>query len=241
MKPIQMIAGFAAGAVGAAVWAAIVHFANAEIGYVAWGVGILVGVAVAATGRNSTPAGIGAVLITILALVAGKYAAVELYVQGLQTEIEEAASEWSGLDEEVTAQDLQSFLAHKLVAQREAAGETIEWPEVAENETNLAAFFPADIWAGAVEQLAEKSDEQRAALSNEFVVEAKIMTDDFVEADMKAIREEGFMASFGAFDLIFFGLAIATAWGIASRDEESEEDEEGEESEDATVESYDKL
>ncbi|NOZ39633.1 MAG: hypothetical protein GXP24_05340, partial [Planctomycetes bacterium] len=68
MNPIQIISGAIAGAVGAAIWAAVAYFANLEIGYIAWGIGGLVGVAVAATGKNTTLAGVVAVLITIASL-----------------------------------------------------------------------------------------------------------------------------------------------------------------------------
>ncbi len=39
-------AGIVAGLVGAAIWMAIAHFANMEIGWIAWGIGFLVGISV---------------------------------------------------------------------------------------------------------------------------------------------------------------------------------------------------
>ncbi len=42
-----LLAGAIAALIGGAVWAALVAFANLEVGYVAWGIGLLVGVAMA--------------------------------------------------------------------------------------------------------------------------------------------------------------------------------------------------
>lgn len=39
-------AGILAGLIGAAIWMAIAHFANMEIGWIAWGIGFLVGISV---------------------------------------------------------------------------------------------------------------------------------------------------------------------------------------------------
>ncbi|MEZ6096102.1 MAG: hypothetical protein R3C03_18070 [Pirellulaceae bacterium] len=67
MRLSQIFAGLAAGLMGAAIWAAIAYFANVEIGYVAVGIGFLVGFVIAQTGPNGTGPAIGAVLITVLA------------------------------------------------------------------------------------------------------------------------------------------------------------------------------
>ena len=219
MNPVQIVAGVIAGAIGAAVWAAIAYYAEVEIGYIAWGIGILVGVAVAATGQNSALAGVAAVVITVLSLVAGKYAAVELAVQDLQAEMEGMTAEWSDPDADVDDEALQSFLANQIAEQREAAGEEIQWPEVSDDEESVAASYPPDIWKEAGGELSSKSDEEKAQLREQYVANAKQLAEMLGQAIANSVREEGFFASFGTLDFVFFGLAIVTAWGIASREE----------------------
>lgn len=216
MKPLQIIAGVLAGAVGAAIWAAISYYANLEIGYVAWGIGILVGIAVAATGENGVPAGIAAVLITIVALLAGKLAAVEIAVQDMRGEMES----WTDVDSEMSDEDLTAHIAGKIASEREAAGETVDWPEVDyEQDVPLAETYPQNIWQQANKQLKSMNPEQQDAVREEAMAARREFAETMGNALAGAAREEGFMASFGVLDLIFFGLAIITAWGIATREE----------------------
>jgi hypothetical protein len=193
-----------------------------EIGYVAWGIGILVGIAVAAAEENSSLAGVTAVIITIVSLLGGKYAAVELAVQDIQAEFGNVAADSSDLDFEVTDEALQAFLSDKIGEQREAAGKVIQWPEVADDEESVAASYPEDIWEEAGKQLSGKSDDEKESLREEYKKRIQEWAKEFGQALADSARKEGFIDSFSMFDLLFFGLAVATAWGIASRDEGGE-------------------
>lgn len=74
--------GVLAGAVSAGVWALVTFYMNAEIGFVAWGIGLLVGFVVGATSRGeSVPRGVAAVVISVVAIVGGKFGAEELYIR----------------------------------------------------------------------------------------------------------------------------------------------------------------
>ncbi len=69
--------GMAAGILGAAAWAALAYFAGVESGIVAWGIGGIVGFGTALGSRGGSPAtALIAVLITVVAICAGKYLAV---------------------------------------------------------------------------------------------------------------------------------------------------------------------
>lgn len=217
MNPIQIVAGVVAGAVGAAIWAAISYYGNVEIGYVAWGIGILVGVAVAATGKNTALAGVAAVLITIVSLLAGKYAAIELAMQNDFGSVEDAIAE---LKTDTSDQDFIVHLADQIVFLREDQGQEINWPEgMSFEDAYEQADYPADIWNEADGKWQSSSPDERESIRQEYYT--------LTEANMRAnwdafgnqVREQGFMASFSPFDLLFFGLAVFTAWGIASREE----------------------
>ena len=223
MKPIQIIAGLVAGAIGAAVWAAIAYFANIEIGYIAWGIGLVVGIAVAAAGENGPLAGITAVAITILSILGGKFATVEMSIQEVQAELENWEQEQSFSADEVSDDVLQGMLADIIAEQREAAGQPVQWPEYDENEESVEAAYPAEIWSKAGEQLATKTDEEKSQLRQQHVDRVKEWAKELGQNLANDWREEGFIASFGAMDLLFFGLAVFTAWGVASRDEGIEE------------------
>lgn len=78
-----VVVGLLAGACGAALWGAVGYYTNYEIGWVAWGIGFLVGLAVRVSAGSTTgrqPA-ITAALIALLAVAGGKYAGASLALQ----------------------------------------------------------------------------------------------------------------------------------------------------------------
>jgi hypothetical protein len=218
MKPLQIIAGVAAGVAGAAIWAAISYYANVEVAYIAWGIGILVGIAVAATGENGAVPGIAAVLITVVAILAGKAGAVEIALIDAQKEFDSTVAGFTAENAEITNEDIQSMLARNLADQREAAGETLAWPNAPEDAAG-ADYFPADVWAAAGRELAAKSPAEVDALRADYLTRTRESIAIARAEFSNSVRKEGFMGSFGPLDLVFFGLAVFTAWGIATRGE----------------------
>ncbi len=79
--PLALIAGCAAAAVGAARWAAVTVVTGLKIGWVAVGIGFLVGYAVRVFGKGSEPAfqALGAVL-SLLGCLAGNLLMVCVFV-----------------------------------------------------------------------------------------------------------------------------------------------------------------
>lgn len=71
------------GAIGAVIWGAIAYFTHHEVGYVAWGVGGLVGICVkmAAGEMDETFAGIIAAVGSVVSILAGKLLAAIFMVQ----------------------------------------------------------------------------------------------------------------------------------------------------------------
>lgn len=71
--PLALAAGLVAALVGGLVWAGIVLFTDYEIGWVAWGIGLLVGVAMARTTRARSPSlAVAAGALALVGLIAGK-------------------------------------------------------------------------------------------------------------------------------------------------------------------------
>lgn len=81
MDQAKWIVGGVVGAgIGAAIWAGIGYATGYEIGWIAWGVGVLagIGVAAAADGEEGWGPGIVAALCGLVGVLAGKYLAFRL-------------------------------------------------------------------------------------------------------------------------------------------------------------------
>lgn len=70
-----ILGGVLAAVIGGAVWGAIVIYTGYEVGYVAWGIGLLCGMGVVmfAGGKKGMPLQLIAVVTSVLGIVIGKY------------------------------------------------------------------------------------------------------------------------------------------------------------------------
>ena len=122
-----IIGGVLCGIIGAAIWAGISYGTGYEIGWIAWGVGGLVGLGCAwgSKGSGALP-GTVAIIVTLLSILGGKYAAVELSIRkeiGSETEaVQSALAELQ--DDELVV----SYLSDEIIEDRSSRGETVEWP-----------------------------------------------------------------------------------------------------------------
>lgn len=217
MNARGIIAGLVAGLLGAAAWAALAYYTGVEIGYLAWGIGVLVGLAVAAVGQSPGVAAGGlAVLLTVCSLVVGKYATVELVLRKHLAEAMDSADA-DLRPEEFEEPALIGRIANQIAEQREANGETIQWPDVSDEDEDAGPeeYFPTNIWRDATRQWNAKSDPEKQQAREQAASETRAMVEQFQNVFFAEARKQGFLASFGPMDLLFFGLAVASAWGIA--------------------------
>lgn len=218
----DVVYGLVAGALGAFLWAAVVYFTEYEIGWIAWGVGWAVGYGVAlgnADGhRSPTAAGALAVGITVLAIVAGKYGAVQTVMPS---------------DEEIVAmftEDFEneefviSYVADQVVQELEAEGRPVEWPGgVAPGSAAAEADYPADVWAEAETRWASLDPMAQMAFREEREAEVRANVEASIPEIRAAFSAGGFAGSFSPMDFIFFGLGMVTAWGVGSGRKSEEE------------------
>ena len=209
----SIIGGALGGLVGAVIWAGISCFTGYEIGWIAWGVGGLVGLGCAWGGRGGGRAlGVIAVVITLVSIMAGKYAAVELSIRreiGSQEDVLQSALTNLQKDDVVV-----SYLADEIIGQREAQGETIQWPSgVNPEQADQPSDYPPAIWPEAASKWDGMSTQEREQYRDQ--LEERIRTD--VQTFFSDISTFGFRNSFGVMDVLFFALAIATAFKIATR------------------------
>ncbi len=77
-SPLGWVGAIAGAVLGAIAWAAIVLITNYEVGYVAVGIGALVGVGAVALGGRGTPLAVSAGVLALAAILAGKGIATQM-------------------------------------------------------------------------------------------------------------------------------------------------------------------
>jgi hypothetical protein len=226
-----IVGGAVAGTVGALIWAGIAYFTGYELGWIAWVVGGLVGfgVLVGSAGERSNAAGVVAVVVAVMALLGAKYMTVQMLL-GNDAEITDAFV--SGLQEDEL---VISYIADDVAAQFADQGRPVNWPAgVDPSQATTRVEYPPDVWSVAQGRWDDMSLTER----EQFRADLTEMVSANVTEAMEAIRGEltqvGFMGSFGALDLIFFGLAVVTAYKVAAGTT-AEQPEEQAELEEATV------
>jgi hypothetical protein len=210
-----LVAGTIGGLVGAAVWAGIAYATNYEVGWIAWGIGFLVGVCVrisAGENEEGFAPGATAAVIAIAAVLAGKFAAVSMLVASL--DIDASAIE-------ITPESMISSLADDIVKERTARGVSVVFPngKTLDDAVNQADY-PPDIWQEAAAKWAAiPPDQQQQQITQRR--EAMVAVLGGFES---SLRQEGFMNSFSLFDALWFFLAAATAYKLGHGNIASDDD-----------------
>ncbi|MFG0273996.1 MAG: hypothetical protein ACF8QF_02950 [Phycisphaerales bacterium] len=193
-----LVGGLIAALIGAGAWAGIGFATGYEIGWIAWGVGGLVGLGVHIGGREKLGAhtGLLAGALAALAVAGGKYAVV---YATLDREL------GGGL--QVTDENVISYIADEFVAARIEAGDQVEWPRgVDPSKAWVQSDYPPDVWADAVARwnaLDESERDQWRALAPESL-------------DTFSLTNQVYTSTFNLFDLLWFALAVGTAYKLGS-------------------------
>ncbi len=188
-----VFAGLAAAIAAGALWALIVVLTKYEVGFVAWAVGGLVGIVMARTtaARGHLPALLAAAIAT-LGLLAGK-----AIIASVTTSPRAVAREVQG-DDELMLQAAM-FDLHSTEA----------WPEHVQarldelgNDDTLPDALWLDMQTAAATHASEAGPEGRERIATAYA--------DRLLGGMTSFAL--FRAQFGPWDLLWFGLAVATAW-----------------------------
>ena len=200
--PLALAAGLVAALLGGLIWAAIVLVTDYEVGWVAWGIGALVGFAMAAVTRTRGRAiGLAAAALALVGLIAGKGFVV-------------AGSAGSIADELMESPE---YLAGAVAWEMYGAGELEPATIAAIDATDAAGDTLSDaLWADMLAQGAARlntmSDTDRRALAEEaaagFIGQIGLV--------------DGIMAQLSGFDLLWLLLAMGTAYKIMEAREETE-------------------
>jgi hypothetical protein len=201
-----LIAGAVAALLGGAIWAVIVLVAHLEVGYVAWGVGALVGFAMSrATPARGQALGVLAALLAAAGLAAGKTLIITVGTKPALVEEIQADQEWMS---QIALQNMR---------------ETDGFPTEIQQQLDGLSFtdtLPDALWeemlAAGSEHAAQMSAAERERVAIEYA-DLLVGAVGFVEL---------FRAQLSPWDLLWFGLAIVTAWKLmvtgAGRPEEIE-------------------
>lgn len=191
LPALALAAGLVAALIGGAVWAAIAIFGNLEVGWVAWGIGLMVGGAMAlTTPARSRKLALVAAALALMGLVAGKAMTFAGSAGVIAEEMLADGEYMAGM----AAWNL--YGAGALPAEVQAGLEATQ----ASGDTLSDALWAAMLAAGE-DRVATMPDEDRQAMAR--------------AAAGGMIREMGLLAGIrlqiSGFDILWAVLALATA------------------------------
>ena len=203
-----VIAGAIGGAVSAGIWTAIAYSTGYEIGWIAWFVGVIVGfcVRMAAGDEEGYGPGLTAVGIAVLALVIGKYATVSLLVD------KELGAKIRSMPR-VTAENFQLELCSEVAEEWTTAKKKIKWLP----GKNAEVAKELQDYPQAVRDEAKKRwDAKPAAEQQDLIATRQKALEEITLSLLSGVKSEVFKSSFNGYDILFFILAIVSAFKVGS-------------------------
>ncbi len=194
-----LVGGVAGGVLGAAVWTAITYFSGYELGIVAWLVGVGVGFGVAhGTGGKGRPlVGVLAALLAVATILGGKVATAHFAAQDF------IHADGSDLDEA----DLFNCYVDKVALEYEGNGADLSEPEGDQ-------VYPPEVVHAAEARWTAMSPDEREAFRSEWFAQRT----QELEQNSEAVMLMALLWSLSPYDLLWMGLAVATAYRLGARD-----------------------
>jgi hypothetical protein len=220
-RVLMMVTGAVGGLIGVAIWGGIIYGTGYEVGYVAILVGFLAGAGVR-VGASKWDFGwwpaITAVVIAAATIVGGKLVGVNLLLDSMVGEVQEAMQ----LDIDVAAWTHENMLisnvADEIATEWEEQGRELAWPEGEFEETGfdpetIAQTYPADVWAEAVKRWGQLADDEKQKRREEQQQAAEDLANLSDNLSI-GLSDAGWL--FSPWDLLWFGLACSGAFKIAA-------------------------
>lgn len=209
MKPAAVVAAAIAAVVGAGTWAAISYYTGYEIGWIAWGIGAVIGYAAVATGGN------GPIMATVCALIAtgslliGKVTALQWMIQESATQSYQGQENYDFVMADVDTFAVDSTVAsypylHTFYWMIESDDTTVYTPE---EQARFEAVWPKRLTRYAADKpsLEQWNETETQELAGDLV---GLMTNqDYIAAMRETLHP---------LDILFFGLGIVTAFQIVN-------------------------
>lgn len=200
--PLALAIGLAAGLAAGGLWAALVFITNMEIGYAAWGVGLLVGFAMTrVTQQRTQHLAYAAAMFALLGLIAGK----AFIFAGSSSRIADELSKDTEL--------MRSAVAWQMYADRTLDAPTLEVVDATQEagDTLTDATWNSML-AQAETRLASMSDAEK---------------DEVATATARGVMDTmgmagGIRAQISLFDLLWVFLAVGTAYRMLAPQKEEQ-------------------
>lgn len=192
----QIVGGIVGGVLGAGIWAGVTSVSGYEIGAIAWGVGVLVGIGVASAGTRGTRAGVVAAVVAAVAVLGGKAGTAAVVAMEMGTP-------------QISDELLISYVADEVVLEFQEAGRPLDYPLTADYEMpDAEGDYPPDVWEMAEARWMAMRPDQRAAFRSD--IQAGV--DQMAGFVLLAVL----LSSIGLLDIVWLGLAITSAYKIAA-------------------------
>jgi hypothetical protein len=191
-----VFAGLIAAVVGGIVWAVIVVVTGYEVGWVAWAVGGVVGLTMAAvTPVRSRSLGMRAAVLAAVGLLVGKWLIVEIGARTTFT------------DEVVADSELMSQAVFiDMIDQEQVPADLLAAIESVGEDEYLPDSLMVQIQAAVEGRIAAMDAAEKVAVAERFV--------------QLAVGDLGFVgrmrATMGGWDLLWLFLAVGTAWRLTT-------------------------
>lgn len=204
------IGGMVGGAAGIAVWVAVGYFAQYEIGWIAWGIGFVVGAGVrygAYLGdeEESETQGMVAGALAVGSIVLAKYILFCMLVGNVDTAGIQEAVDSIRFDEEAMVASAADEIAGEMID----GGQSIEWPAGMNYEdASRQADYPAEIWQQAQERWNALPEVKKQEQKRQRLELASALS------EMAKASNIGFTDFFSPWDALWFGLAAITAYKL---------------------------
>jgi phosphate/sulfate permease len=205
---LPAVAGLTAGVVGAIVWAFITYQAGWELGIIAWLIGAAVGgAALLVSDRTRNVArGIIAVAIAAISIISGKFAVEVLYWQDFTESYNADLRQAIDHDTDFAI----SFVADDAYAEDPDLWKDLDWPYEIGAVGNAREDYPPELWTLATERWDAMSDaEQEAYKDDAYAI-------SYIAEDSYTLALDNFRDAFTLFDLLWFGLAMFSAYRLAA-------------------------
>ncbi len=209
--------GGLAGLVGAGVWAGLAYWTDLEVGWITWCIGLVVGWGVAIGGRGAgSQAGLLAVVVAVVCILAGKYLSITMTKEGAHDRSLIAAQLASTYHDDLV---VISLIADQIVAEQSDLGKTIEWPSDGDagQATGEADYLPG-IWTQAKKKWDNllPAEREQYRLHTQGAENTRRTIHESWSQIRDGPKDEADPYGLGLLDVLFFALAVATAFWIAA-------------------------
>lgn len=208
-----VVGGLIGAAAGIAIWVLVGHFTHYEVGWIAWGIGFLVGLGVRYAahlgGEDASLAkGLFSAALALVAVLTAKFLVFSLLVAGTAKDRETVQQ----LGKEMLAKDGPAIavIAREVAAQEAKQGKAVAWPAgVTAATAKKESDFPEKIWSTAMLRWLDTGTPQEREQKKQ-----RWMTSMTLSEIGK--RPPDFGDSFSPFDLLWLGLAVVTAFRVGT-------------------------